>query len=92
MDTTTTLIASIVAGQFDNDLDALAKTIEDRRKSLRKGRNLGDFSVGDRVKFNELTGTRYMVGQYATVISFSSNYSIRPYLPWLLSDTMCFQL
>lgn len=69
MDTTTTLIASIVAGQFDDDLDAIAKSIEDRRKSLRKGRSLNDFGVGDRVKFNELTGTRYMVGQYATVIS-----------------------
>lgn len=69
MDTTTTLIASIAAGQFDSDLEQIAKTIEDRRRAMRKVRTLNDFSVGDRVKFNELTGTRYMVGQYAEIIS-----------------------
>ena len=69
MDTTTTLIESIVAGQFDNDLEQLAKAIENRRMSMRKVRTIADYSVGDRVKFNELTGTRYMVGQSATIVS-----------------------
>jgi len=69
MDTTTTLIESIAAGQFDNDLEQIAKAIENRRTSMRKVRTIADYNVGDRVKFNELTGTRYMVGQYATIVS-----------------------
>jgi len=69
MDTKTTLLASIAEGQFDADLESIAKAIEDRRKTVRKVRTIADFGIGDRVKFNELTGTRYMVGQYATVIS-----------------------
>ena len=71
MDATTTLITSIIAGQFDADLENLAKVIEERRKAIRKTRTISDFSVGDRVKFNELTGTRYMVGQYANIISIN---------------------
>lgn len=66
---TTTLVTDIAAGKFDSDLEQLAKAIESRKTLMRKVRTLGDFNVGDRVKFNELTGTRYMVGQYATIVS-----------------------
>lgn len=64
-----TVLEGISSGKFDNDLSALGTAVKDRQVHVRKNKTISDFNVGDRVKFNEQTGTRYMVGQYATVVS-----------------------
>lgn len=64
-----TVIDQISSGTFDNDLNSLSNAVKERLDKVRKGKTIADYGVGDRVKFNELTGTRYMVGQYATIVS-----------------------
>lgn len=66
---TKTVLDLISSGSFDADLTKLSDAINNRVKAVRKGRNISDYEIGQRVKFNESTATRYMVGQYATVIS-----------------------
>lgn len=63
------IVSQIEAGAHDADLAKIQAAVEKRISQLRSSRTLKDFNVGDRVKFNNLTGTRYMVGQYATVVS-----------------------
>lgn len=63
------LVSQIEAGTYDADLAKIQAAVEKRISQLRNTRTLNDFNVGDRVVFNNLTGTRYMVGQYATIVS-----------------------
>ena len=64
-----TVLSQIASGKFDDSLDKITQAAKDRLSEVRKSKKITDFSVGDRVRFNELTGTRYMVGQYAQIIS-----------------------
>ena len=64
-----TVLSQIASGKFDDSLDKITQAAKDRLSEVRKNKKITDFSVGDRVRFNELTGTRYMVGQYAQIIS-----------------------
>jgi len=64
-----TVLGQISKGSYDSDLTKLADAVKARLDKVRKNKSIGDFEIGDRVKFNELTGTRYMVGQYATIVS-----------------------
>jgi hypothetical protein len=64
-----TVLDQVSSGAFDSDLNKLVDAVNARLTVVRKAKKISDFNIGDRVKFNELTGTRYMVGQYATVIS-----------------------
>lgn len=64
-----TLVEQISGGSYDQDLVKLADAVKARQDKVRKGKSLSDYNIGDRVRFNELTGTRYMVGQYATIVS-----------------------
>lgn len=64
-----TLIDAINAGTYDANLGKLSDAVQARLHASRKNKTVNDFELGSRVKFNELTGTRYMVGEYATVIS-----------------------
>ena len=63
------LVSQIESGVYDKELVDLQKALENRIVKLRAGRTIKDFNIGDRVVFNNLTGTRYMVGQYATIVS-----------------------
>ena len=64
-----TVLDQIGDGWFDKDLAKLADAVKARQDKVRKNKSISDFNTGDRVKFNELTGTRYMVGQYATIVA-----------------------
>jgi hypothetical protein len=66
---TETLLAEINSGKYDSSLGKLQLAIEKRLSDSRTERTIRDFHVGDKVVFNNLTGTRYMVGQKATVVS-----------------------
>lgn len=62
-----TLVTEITSGTYDSDLIKLKDAIDARLKANRASRTLADFNIGDTVVFNDLTGTRYMVGRKATV-------------------------
>jgi len=66
---TRTILDLISSGSLDADLAKIGEAINDRVKASRKGRSVSDYEIGQRVKFNESTATRYMVWQYATIIS-----------------------
>ena len=64
---TDTLVSEITSGTYDSDLIKLKDAIDARLKASRSSRTIRDFHIGDTVVFNDLTATRYMVGQKATV-------------------------
>ena len=64
-----TLVSEINSGTYDSSLAKLKEAIDARLKTARTERTLDDYNLGDTVVFNELTATRYMVGQKATVVS-----------------------
>ena len=61
------LTSEIESGTFDSDLIKIKEAVDARLKASRTSRTLADFNIGDTVVFNDLTGTRYMVGRKATV-------------------------
>lgn len=64
-----TLLADIASGSCDDSLNEINKAVAERLKAVRKARTINDYNIGDKVKFNEQTGTRYMIGETATVVS-----------------------
>lgn len=64
-----TVLEQISKGVFDDNLPKMGDAVKARLDKLRKNKSISDINIGDRVRFNELTGTRYMVGQYAVVVS-----------------------
>jgi hypothetical protein len=69
MTSTAQLVADIDAGLYDNGLSTVKEAVDKRVSSIRKTRSLADFPIGTRVRFNDLTGTRYMVGQQGVISS-----------------------
>lgn len=63
------IAAQIEAGTFDGDLLKIQDAVTKRIEAVRASRKFEDFSIGARVRFNEQTGTRYMVGEYARIVS-----------------------
>lgn len=63
------VIDDIEAGLHDLALADIKKAVESRMSKIRMSSSKDDFNVGDRVVFNDLTGTKYMRGQAATVVS-----------------------
>ena len=61
------LLSDIESGTFDSSLVKIKEAIDARLKTSRATRTIADYHVGDTVVFNDLTGTRYMVGRKATV-------------------------
>jgi hypothetical protein len=61
------LTSEIESGTFDSDLIKIKEAVDARLKASRTSRTLADFNIGDTVVFNDLTATRYMVGQKATI-------------------------
>lgn len=66
---TKTVLDQISSGSFDADLSKIIEAANARLKVVRGNKKITDFNIGDRVRFNENTGTRYMVGQYAHIVS-----------------------
>lgn len=64
-----TVMDLISSGAYDADLLKIVDTANKRLKVVRSNKKISDFEIGSRVRFNENTGTRYMVGQYATIVS-----------------------
>lgn len=65
---TSTIIENISSGLYDADLSKIRKAVEDRVVQSRKSITIDDYTVGDKVIFNNKTATRYMVGAKATVV------------------------
>lgn len=63
------LLEDIKSGTYDNDLGKISEALTERTKAVRKARTISDYNIGDKVKFNEQTGTRYMIGETATIVS-----------------------
>jgi hypothetical protein len=61
------LISEIESGTFDSSLVKIKEAVDARLKVSRISRTIADYHIGDTVVFNDLTGTRYMVGRKATV-------------------------
>lgn len=66
---TNELLEAIKSGVYDSDLGKIKEAVASRIPTVRKSLTIDDYPMGARVRFNESTGTRYMVGQYATIIS-----------------------
>ena len=60
--------AAITAGMLDDDLGKLHTLISSRMSALRAIKKTDDFGIGDKVRFNENCGTRYLVGHTATIV------------------------
>ena len=62
------VLEQINSGAFDSDLSRFSKEVETRLAEVRKTRVNDDYMVGDKVRFNNYCGTRYLVGETATVV------------------------
>jgi hypothetical protein len=60
--------AAIMSGELDADLGKLSTTLEKRLSDVRLTKTATDFGVGDKVRFNNSCGTRYLVGETAQVV------------------------
>ena len=63
----TELLEAIKSGAYDSNLGKIQEAVTSRITEARKALTIDDYNLGARVRFNESTGTRYMVGQYATI-------------------------
>lgn len=61
------ILDAIKSGAYDSDLGKIKEAVASRLPEARKALSIDDYNIGSRVRFNESTGTRYMVGQYATI-------------------------
>lgn len=79
---TTQLIDAVNAGTYDAELGKLAEAVNKRLAVSRAMKTIADYEIGARVRFNEQTATRYMVGQYATIVSKNrTKIVVRPETP-----------
>lgn len=60
--------AALTSGQLDDELGKLKTMVDSRMTELRMSKTIDDFGVGDAVRFNDQCGTRYLVGETATVV------------------------
>ena len=68
MDTPSTIVASVLAGAYDEQLDALKTAIDKRFVAMRTTRTIDDYMIGDRVRFNDYCGTKYLRDHTAVVV------------------------
>jgi len=61
------ILEAINSGSLDSDLGKIKDAVDLRSPKARAALTINDYNIGARVRFNESTGTRYMVGQYATI-------------------------
>lgn len=62
------IIDQINSGSLDADLGKLNTALASRLSTVRALKSNTDFGLGDRVRFNEHCGTRYLIGHTATVV------------------------
>jgi len=62
------ILEQINSGTLDKDLGALGTAVQDRLTKIRSTMKNSDFGLGDKVRFNNSCGTRYLIGQTATVV------------------------
>lgn len=65
---TTSIIEQIRSGVLDKDLGSLSTEINTRLSAIRGSMSNTDFGIGDKVRFNNHCGTRYLIGHTATVV------------------------
>lgn len=58
----------ISSGDYDADLDIISQAVNERLMKNRASRKNADFGIGDRVKFNDFCGTKYLRGHTAKVV------------------------
>ena len=61
-------MAAVESGEYDSSLSEMITCLEKRQKNIRVLRTIHDYEIGSRVKFNSLSGTKYMVGVEGTVV------------------------
>ena len=59
---------AIETGKVDNQLETIAKAVQQRKNLLRTDITINDFSIGDRVVMNERCGTKYLRGEEGTIV------------------------
>lgn len=64
---TEALFDAIDSGSLDGSLDAIISKCKERLTAARKTRDANEYMVGDRVKFNDYCGTKYLHGEYAVI-------------------------
>lgn len=64
----TSIIDQINDGSFDESLEKIKEAVTQRQMLLRKTRGPLEFALGDRVRFNDYCGTKYLQGMTAEVI------------------------
>lgn len=60
-------LAMVMSGDVDEELDVLTEAIKERKQQIVANFRL-TLSVGDRVRFNDLTRPKYLQGVEATLI------------------------
>lgn len=63
-----TVMTDIAAGVHDEFLADIEKAVAERLIQVRTQRNVKQFGLGDRVKFNSFCGTKYLHGHEAVVV------------------------
>lgn len=63
------LIDQINSGKYDDHLKAIIDATTARQRAARMSRSSDEYFVGDRVRFNDLSGTKYIRGEYATIVA-----------------------
>lgn len=59
---------AISRGELDKQLVPLKKVLVERLNLVRVGVDVKDFVIGDRVVLNETCGTKYLIGEEASVV------------------------
>lgn len=60
---------AVTSGTYDASLSEMITCLEKRQKNVRVLRSIHDYEIGSRVKFNSLSGTKYIVGVEGTVVA-----------------------
>lgn len=56
------------SGELDNKLTEIRKLVEARYSMTKQKVKISDFGVGDRISINNRCGTKYLIGETATVV------------------------
>lgn len=68
IDMLSALVDDISDGKLDGSLDTIFNAVNLRRSVIRSTTTIDDFLVGDRVVINERCGTKYLIGEWGTVV------------------------
>ena len=60
---------AVESGAYDSSLSEMITCLQKRQKNVRVLRSIHDYEIGSRVKFNSLSGTKYIVGVEGTVVA-----------------------